>query len=72
MIKSAFSIREFARVVGICRTKIYQEMRTGRIHARRSGRRILIPATEVGRYLRLLPLVRPTQPRLSKPEEQPE
>lgn len=57
MTKSTLSVREMAREIGICKTKIYEEMRAGRIQARKSGRRTLIPAAEAERYLLSLPSV---------------
>ncbi|GLS29324.1 Helix-turn-helix domain-containing protein [Mesorhizobium albiziae] len=56
MSKYAFSVNELVCEIGIGKTKIYQEMRKGRIRARKSGRRTIVLASEVERYLRSLPL----------------
>jgi excisionase family DNA binding protein len=56
MSKGAFSVNELVCEIGIGKTKIYEEMRNGRIRARKSGRRTIVPASEVERYLRSLPL----------------
>ncbi len=70
MTKSAFSVREAAEEIGICKTKIYQETGDGRIRARKSGRRTIILANEIERYLNSLPPARvSTQADLSELEE---
>jgi excisionase family DNA binding protein len=67
MTKSAFSVREAAEEIGICKTKIYQEMGDGRIRARKSGRRTIILANEIERYLNSLPPV-PMQTDMGEPK----
>ena len=53
--RTAFSIDEFAKSAGVGRDKIYEEIRTGRIRARKAGRRTLITADDARRYLDSLP-----------------
>lgn len=47
----AFSIDQLAKAVSIGRTRIYQEIKTGRLRPLKCGRRTLVPATEVQRWL---------------------
>ncbi len=53
--RAAFSIDEFAKSAGVGRDKIYEEIRTGRLRARKAGRRTLITADDARRYLDSLP-----------------
>ena len=55
----AYSVEETLRLLGICRPQLYREINAGRIVARKMGRRTLIPATEVQRYLDELPAYQP-------------
>lgn len=45
---------EFAGVCNIGRTKVYAELRAGRVRSVKVGRRRLIPADEVAHYVDLL------------------
>ncbi|WP_353890869.1 helix-turn-helix domain-containing protein [uncultured Sneathiella sp.] len=53
--KSVLSINETCRQAGIGRTKLYQEIASGRLKARKCGRRTIIPVTEFEDWLRRLP-----------------
>jgi excisionase family DNA binding protein len=53
--KLAFSIDEAAFRSGIGRDGIYQAIRERRLVARKAGRRTLIPAHELRRFLEALP-----------------
>lgn len=55
----AYSVEETLRLLGICRPQLYKEIRAGRLVARKLGRRTLIPADEVRRYLDALPRLQP-------------
>lgn len=47
----AYSIEEFAALTGLGRTRVFEELKMGRLHAVKSGRRTLIPASEVDVWL---------------------
>lgn len=49
--KQALSVPEFAQAVGIGITRLYQEIRLGRIHVLKCGRRTLIPVSEAPAFL---------------------
>lgn len=51
----AFSVLEFCSWVGISRGQFYEELRAGRIHPKKLGRRTLIPRGEATRWLDSLP-----------------
>lgn len=51
----ALSIDEAARQANICRDKIYEEIKTGKLEAKKVGRRTLVMADELRRYLDALP-----------------
>lgn len=55
----ALDIREAAKAAGICRAQIYIELRSGRLQARKCGRRTLIEVEEIHRWLRSLPTAYP-------------
>lgn len=52
-----FSVNDFCQWAGIGRTAVYAEMKTGRLTARKFGRRTIIPKTEAERWLAALPLL---------------
>lgn len=54
--KAALSVEDFCDRFGIGRTAAYEEMKTGRLKARKCGRRTLIPRTEAERWLANLPV----------------
>jgi excisionase family DNA binding protein len=49
------SIDQAARLAGIGRTLLYQEISKGRLRARKAGRRTLIPIQELDVWLNALP-----------------
>jgi excisionase family DNA binding protein len=53
----AMSIRVFCQIFGIGRTKVYQEIREGRLTARKSGARTIISSDDAERWLTALPTV---------------
>jgi excisionase family DNA binding protein len=55
-LQLAMSIDEAARRIGICRDRLYTEIKEGRLEAKRCGRRrTLITTAEIQRYLAALP-----------------
>lgn len=50
----ALSVKEFCRITSIGRTRFYVELREGRLHPIKVGRRTLIPMNEVDRWLQAL------------------
>lgn len=53
--RGAFSVRDFCQWAGIGRTAFYEELKTGRLAARKFGKRTLIPIAEAHRWLEGLP-----------------
>jgi excisionase family DNA binding protein len=53
--RGAFSVRDFCEWAGIGRTMLYEEIKTGRLAAKKFGRRTIIPRTEAERWLQDLP-----------------
>ena len=49
--KIAYSVRELSELVGICERKIHYEIKEGRLNIARIGRRVLVRASEVDRWL---------------------
>jgi excisionase family DNA binding protein len=47
----AFSIDQLAKAVSIGRTRIYQEIKAGRLRPLKCGRRTLVSAAEAQRWL---------------------
>ena len=54
--KLAFTIPDAVQASGLPRTTIYELIGAGLIEARKAGRRTLIPADSLRRYLDALPL----------------
>ena len=52
--KLAYSVPEFLAAVPIGRTKLYEELKAGRLRAVKVGKRTLIPITEAERWLATL------------------
>ncbi|MGA8693936.1 MAG: helix-turn-helix domain-containing protein [Xanthobacteraceae bacterium] len=62
--KRAFSIAEFCRRYGVGRTKVYEELRQGRLRARKIGRRTIVTKDDADDWLQQLPLIKtPTDVR---------
>ncbi len=49
--KIAYSIREVSELVGICERKIHYEIEKGKLKIARIGRRVLVRANELDRWL---------------------
>ncbi len=60
----AYTIDGAVKASGLCRSRIYEELRAGRIEARKAGRRTLILASSLAAFLAALPPVttRPPAP----------
>ena len=52
----AFTISDAVRASGLARSRLYEEMRAGRIEARKAGRRTLILADSLAAFLAALPI----------------
>jgi excisionase family DNA binding protein len=55
----AYTIRAAVWASGLSRSRIYELIAAGRIEARKEGRRTLIMAASLQRYLETLPTVQP-------------
>jgi len=51
----AYSIAEFCNRYGIGRTTTYQEIKSGRLHVVKAGKRTLVPADAAESWLKGLP-----------------
>jgi len=54
-VKSAYTVREALRELGIGRSKLYEEIASNRLRARKLGKRTIILGDELRRYLSALP-----------------
>jgi excisionase family DNA binding protein len=61
--KRALSVEEAAKAAGIGRTMLFEEIRKGRITARKVGRRTIIAVDELDTWLKGLPTARKGGPR---------
>lgn len=50
-----FSVKDFCRYVGIGRTNAYEELKAGRLRAKKCGKRTIILKSEALRWLDALP-----------------
>ena len=57
--KLALSVDEAARHADSCRDKIYAAINTGKLRARKDGRRTVILAADLEAYLNNLPILEP-------------
>ena len=55
----ALSIVEFCERYGLCRTKAYDELKSGRLRARKIGKRTIIPVDDAEDWLQQLPVMGP-------------
>ena len=55
--RGAFSVRDFCQWAGIGRTAFYEELKTGRLAAKKFGKRTLIPIAEAHRWVEGLPVL---------------
>jgi Helix-turn-helix domain len=53
----AFSIQEFSKIYGPGRTKVYEELNSGRLRGRKVGRRTIITEDDAEDWLRHLPVI---------------
>jgi excisionase family DNA binding protein len=53
--KRAMSVEEAAKAAGVGRTLLFEEIRKGRITARKVGRRTIIMTDELDAWLKALP-----------------
>jgi hypothetical protein len=51
----AYTIDDFVKAVGVGRSKVYEEIRLGRLRARHIGRRTVIIDSDARAYLASLP-----------------
>jgi len=51
----AYSINDFADAIGVGRSKIYEEIRDGRLQAKKFGSRTIVLAQDAKAYLSQLP-----------------
>ena len=54
-MKSAFTINEACREIGIGRTKLYQEIAAGRLIVRKANKRTIVLREDLESYLKSLP-----------------
>jgi excisionase family DNA binding protein len=57
-IRRAYSIRQVRELTGFCNEKVYQHIRSGELIARKAGRRTLILAEDLDRFLQCLPALK--------------
>lgn len=55
----AYGVNDAAIACGLTRSEVYRLLAAGKLKAKKNGRRTLIPASEVQRWLRLQPMVYP-------------
>lgn len=53
----AYSIEETARITSLGRTALYDEIKAGRLKARKAGRRTVVAADDIRQWLASLPQV---------------
>lgn len=53
----ALSIQEFAQRYGVGRTTIYEEIKSGKLRARKMGKRTLIAVDDAENWLKCLPFI---------------
>jgi excisionase family DNA binding protein len=59
MDRLTFSPEEAAKIIGVGRTLIFDEIRAGRLEAKKAGRRTLITSDAIENWLATLPNSRP-------------
>ena len=55
----AFSIRQFSEIYAIGRTKIYEELKSGRLRGRKIGRHTIILEDDAEEWSQRLPVIEP-------------
>lgn len=56
--KAAFTIKEFCQCYGVGRSLVYEEMKAGRLRARKAGGRTLVLAEDATAWAQSLPEAR--------------
>ena len=56
--RATYSVKETAAIAGVSRDKVYQAIKDGQLEARKWGRRTIIPADALRRFLTDLPALR--------------
>lgn len=51
LTKAAYSVAEFCQLVSLGRSRVYEELKSGRLGKVKVGRRTLIPASEAMAWL---------------------
>jgi excisionase family DNA binding protein len=59
--RKAYSLKEVQAALGVCRTTVWAEIRSGRLRSKILGRRRLILAADLESYLAALPSERPNE-----------
>jgi excisionase family DNA binding protein len=59
----AMSIAEFCQSYGVGRTTVYEEIKQGRLRARKCGKRTIITETDGDDWLHRLPVIEPGDDR---------
>lgn len=54
-VLGGLSIHDFVKWSGLGRTQVYEELRSGRLKARKCGRRTIIPMSDAENWLQTLP-----------------
>lgn len=66
--KRGLSLDEFCHLYGTGRTLAYEEIKTGRLRARKVGRRTVISRDDAESWLRQLPTIEPNDVSLAPPQ----
>jgi hypothetical protein len=53
--KHVYSIKQVRELTGFCNEKVYQHIRAGQLIARKCGRRTIVLASDLERFLHSLP-----------------
>ncbi|WP_035716634.1 helix-turn-helix domain-containing protein [Azorhizobium doebereinerae] len=53
---AAFDVLNAARIMGVGRSTVFEEIKTGRLEARKVGRKTLITRSAIENWLRSLPV----------------
>lgn len=64
--KAALSIADFCAATGLDRTRVYQELASGRLRGKKVGTRTIIAADEVAAWLARLPTFDPAWNRIEQ------
>jgi excisionase family DNA binding protein len=55
--RKAFAVREFCARHGVCRQTFYEEVRRGRLRARKLGKKTIVTAEDEREWLESLPVL---------------